>query len=119
MEDNYKKINSVEFIKETQKILDRFSDPIDLIMFKYDIMNLIKNKIKTISGDCLDFELSIDKNYRLKHNEQEIFEATYIIELIKISNIPEINFLNFINEIEEKAKNKKSYKEIKIIKPKL
>lgn len=112
MEDNYNILIDYEFKSKIQSILNGFSESIDLILFKYDVMNLIKHKITEADGDSLIFEKNIDKECRLKHNETEIFDAQYVIDLIRLAEIPAIFFVNFINEIEDKAKTKKSYSKI-------
>lgn len=112
MKDNYSILIDEKFKLNIQSILNGFSEPHDLILFKYEVMKLIKEKINIAGQDPLFFEKNIDKEIRLKHNETSIIDANYIIDLIHSSEIPVTFFFEFINDIENVAKTKDSYKEL-------
>lgn len=103
------KLNITEFENSLQLILNNFSDNLDFILFKYDLMKLIEDKIQYTNCDIFNFEKNIDKDCRLKHNENEIFDAKYIVDLINMANISNLCLNDFLHSIEEKAKTKKSY----------
>lgn len=109
MKDNYEILIDEDFKNSIQSILNRFSDQQDLILFKYDIMNIIKEKINSINENTHEFEKNIDNEIRLKHNETSIINANDIVKLIETSKLPVSCFFNFINEIKKEAEIKKSY----------
>lgn len=109
MKDNYEILIDEDFKNSIQSILNRFSDQQDLILFKYDIMNIIKEKINSINENTHEFEKNIDNEIRFKHNETAIINANDIVKLIETSKLPVSCFFNFINEIKKEAEIKKSY----------